>query len=184
MGDVQYTLNKNNHIVAVNQSFINFARDNDWNFDSQVLINSPLSQYIDGEETKLLTELLISRVRASGLGVSLPFRCDSADKRRYLTMTITPVTNGLLSFNNCLTKQEPRGRIDFLKDHRLDAGHPDMICMCSWCNQFKMSSKLWVEVEEAIDRLYLFSNRYKGHRISHGLCPECKDVMLKSAGGE
>ena len=61
MGDVQYTLNKNNHIVAVNQSFINFARDNDWNFDSQVLINSPLSQYIDGEETKLLTELLISR---------------------------------------------------------------------------------------------------------------------------
>ncbi len=48
--------------------------------------------------------------------------------------------------------------------------------MCGWCDRFEVDGE-WVEVEEAARRLELF-NRPELPAISHGICPDCNQMLL------
>lgn len=174
----QYTVDKNNHIVAVNQSFIQFAEQNAWAIELDAVMDKPLLSFIDGQETQIFTELLLARVREKQQLVTIPFRCDSQNCRRYLSMSISPMADGMLSFSNQLHKQELRSPLALAKEatHSINPQHK--VCMCSWCNKFKINGQQWLEVEAAIDKLDLFAASYKEKYISHGICPDCQSLMM------
>jgi hypothetical protein len=50
------------------------------------------------------------------------------------------------------------------------------LTMCGWCDRFEVDGE-WVEVEEAARRLELF-NRPELPALSHGICPDCNEMLL------
>ena len=46
--------------------------------------------------------------------------------------------------------------------------------MCAWCKKADVGG--WVEVEEAVRRLQLF-DQARLPRITHGVCPACKETF-------
>ena len=52
--------------------------------------------------------------------------------------------------------------------------------MCAWCDRFCINGE-WVEVEEAAARLELF-RRSEQPQISHGICPDCSEMLLDCLG--
>jgi hypothetical protein len=52
----------------------------------------------------------------------------------------------------------------------------EVLEMCGWCDRFEVDGE-WVEVEEAARRLELF-NRPELPALSHGICPDCNEMLL------
>jgi hypothetical protein len=123
-----------------------------------------------------LQRILLRRVRAEVREVELPFRCDGPDVRREMTIRIAANASGrLVLFSARMRDELPRATAQPL----LDPGAPrsvETIEMCGWCDRFLVSDR-WVEIEVAAERLQLFA-RDELPAISHGICPECSELLL------
>jgi hypothetical protein len=78
-------------------------------------------------------------------------------------------------FSARLRSEEERDASQPLLDPDAPRGGGTLL-MCGWCDRFEVDGE-WVEVEEAARRLGLFE-RSEMPRLSHGICPECSDLLL------
>ena len=53
----------------------------------------------------------------------------------------------------------------------------ELLMVCSWCKQVKLSEDRWVEVEEAMHELQLLQ-RAEMPALSHGLCRNCAERVM------
>jgi hypothetical protein len=123
-----------------------------------------------------LYELLLRHVRENKTTVTVPFRCDAPDLRRFMSLEIALAGNGHVSFTGRIVREESRPPVDLLD--RKVARADDVLVICGWCRQVD-NSGVWCDVEVAVAELALFE-RAQLPMISHGLCNGCsQDVLSK-----
>jgi hypothetical protein len=64
-----------------------------------------------------------------------------------------------------------------LLDSGLAERSGDVLMVCSWCKAVE-AGHVWVEVEQAVERLDLFAPEALPP-ISHGICPDCSERMTR-----
>lgn len=169
-----YRINKYDHIVYVNQDWLEFAKTNQAGELTRTVLGSSLWNYLSGPEVKHVYQLLLQRLRRGEGAVNIPFRCDSPGMRRHLELVMRLLPDHEVEFVCTLLREEPRDEVKLLnpaarRDERF-------IIMCAWCK--KVQATGWIEIEEAIERLELFGQPLLP-RISHVICPSCKHAFLK-----
>lgn len=167
-----YVIDKDDRIISVSDNWLTFAQENNAaeTCHPNKIINKSLWHFIDGIETTQLYKLILNNVRKQNKSITLPYRCDAPDKRRYLELTITPIQLQCIEFISCIVHEEPRAPIAVLNPNR--ARSADFIKICSLCKKVELPQKAWTEVENAVIALRLFENDTMP-QLSHGLCPEC-----------
>jgi hypothetical protein len=122
-----------------------------------------------------LQRILLRRIRSEIREVELPFRCDGPDVRREMTIRISANSSGrLVLFTAHLRDELPRAAPQRLLDVTVPRSE-ETVEMCGWCDRFFDGE--WVEIEVAAERLQLFA-RTELPAITHGICPECTELLL------
>ena len=168
----------NDRILFVNEHWLNFAREN----AASGLVEFSLSgqslwKFICDDSTVHLYQTMLARAREEKRSFLIPFRCDSPDCRRFMTMKIIPSDNETISFESRIVKLEPRGHVKLLESDRECS--EEFIRMCSYCKKVFVSGSDWCEPEQAITRLELFSAETLP-QITHTICPSCYEEVIKA----
>ncbi len=171
-----YSIDGNDRIVALGDEWHKFAIANDAvELTAPGLIGESVWPFITGNETRHLYQVMLARVRMSGATVRFPFRCDAPNKRRFMEMEMRPHGEDGVEFVTQLLREETRPAIALLEHKPTRANW--MIRMCSWCK--RVATPDWVEVEDAIQRMQLFSLEM-APQVSHSVCLDCRQ-LLRSA---
>lgn len=180
MGDtvkgLSYIIDAERLIIDVSGDWDGFARQNDgFGLSVSEVLNTPLLSYIHDLETKYLYDKILQRACESHRALTLPFRCDSPDLRRFMQMHIRPLGNRMIMFKTSLIREEPRASIAV---EVRDSG--SFVRMCSYCLRVRRDED-WVELEDAIKDAHLFEMS-KLPMITHGICPSCKNTVFAAMG--
>jgi hypothetical protein len=175
VGALSYAIDDQDHLIRVDEGYYRFAEENGWK-EAGTSLGRSLWDYVDGDEMRKLQRLLLRRVRDEVGDIELPFRCDGPEFRREMNIRIVARPGGrVVLFSARLRSEEEREVPQPLLDPEAPRGE-DTLTMCGWCDRFEVEGK-WVEVEEAAKRLDLF-NRAELPAISHGICPDCSEMLL------
>lgn len=172
-----HRVDKNDIIIAVSDNWQSFAQDNlgARTLYTENIIGSSLWDHIRDSETKHLYEVILQKVRKSNRQVTFSFRCDSPDKRRFLTLSVIPLKDGFVDFISQTIKIEQRKPVELL---RSDIERSDeKIRICSMCKKIAISETDWKEVEPAIQELKLFEKDVLP-QFTHGICQSCFEATM------
>ena len=173
-----YELDAAFRIAAVDARWSEFATANDAPELASGQLGRPVLQFIADSTTALLYRQLFQRVQNSGNPVTLPFRCDSPTRRRFLNLTIERRDDGGLRLETTVTKIEARPPMELLGRRRDSGGVP--LRVCGWCKSVEVGG-CWYEVEEAVRSLRLF-DRDLLPPVTHGMCPPCHERLMHKLG--
>jgi hypothetical protein len=170
-----YHIDQDDQIFYINQDWLDFARENQSaNLSEETIIGTSLWNHIANSETVHIYETLIKKVRNGQSKITVPYRCDSPDKRRYMEMNIAALENYGVEFDNSILREEERPSVNLL-----DPKYPrnkEMIRMCGWCKKVHTNGS-WLETEEAVIALKIFDQPILPG-ITHGICPACKFNLI------
>jgi hypothetical protein len=177
MSEYRYVIDAEDRIIEVSENWLSFAQENQAGESCHPdrVINRPIWQFMDGFETKDLYRLVFSTVRGQGKAVTLPYRCDAPDRRRFLELDIVPVPREHLQFISRIIREELRESVELLRPDLPRSN--ELVKMCCLCKKVELPANDWVEVELAIVSLRLFEGDAPP-RISHGYCPACHEVVM------
>lgn len=174
---VLYRIDASDRVVFVNDGWLAFAHANGTHsLERERVLDQPLWSFITGPETAHVYRMIFGAVRRSGAPAVIPFRCDSPDRRRYMSLRIAPWGRDGLELEGRSLREEPRSPVALL-DAEASRGS-DLLVLCSWCKRVRMgeAGDRWVDVEEAVCELRLFDEP-RLPRLSHGICPSCTEGM-------
>lgn len=172
---VIYRIDGKDRITSANREWDRFALGNaSEHLVSERVGSRSLWDFITDDTTRLLYRDMLKIVR-SGREVSFPFRCDSAECRRFLEMHARKIDDDSVEFEvrTLAVEERPRQRLLENGGERTDA----VLRMCGWCKKMPIGER-WVEIEEAVAELGLFEASALP-LISHGICAECEETTLK-----
>lgn len=164
-------------ITEVNTEWLAFAVENGTPaLDRDAVVGSLLWDHIRDKETRHVFRVILQRVRSAHNKVTIPFRCDSPGLCRFMEMDITASGEGGVEFNCRVLRTVARKPMMLLDNEapRTD----EFMTMCSWCKQVKVGTDVWIEVEDAVEKLDLFDSSHLP-QVTHGICPACDQLFLK-----
>jgi hypothetical protein len=174
-----YRIDKEDIITSVSENWMSFAVDNGWSDQSgsEYVVGHPLWDFIYGTETRHLYQEIFKKVRDGKSVGSIPFRCDSPNKRRFLHLLLTPWPDGQIVITSTIVKTESREPVNLIdqKEKRTNK----LINICSMCKKIKLSQNKWIEIEEGIAQLKIFEAE-KLPGLTHGLCPACYQKVMET----
>ena len=135
------------------------------------VVGRPLLEFIDGAETRALYASLLKRVQESGAEIDLAFRCDSPEKRRFMTLHMSRDADGQVMLSAELLREEPRPRVGLLDSERPRTGEP--VEICSFCKRVETRTDRWHEIEEAQMELGIDGDSPLPPLLNT-VCPDCK----------
>ncbi len=176
MKDFIYRVDGGDRITFVDANWLAFGEQNGMRPPSlKPVIGTSLWRHIADFSTRHLYQLLMTEVRKTSRPVTVPFRCDGPECRRFMELRIIGTSREDLEFRSRLVREEPRERVALL-----DADTPrssDLLLMCLWCKKVKTSA--WHEIEIAVSDFRLFEKE-KLPMVSHVTCPACEALGLRS----
>lgn len=174
-----HRIDAEDRICFVNEMWLTFATENDWPDGAAAVLGSPLMSHIADAQTRHIYRLLIDRVRDTGHPLHFHYRCDSPGLRRFMEMRMTAGPKGEIEFRSRVLRLERRDPIPVLDStlpHR--GGNPLQIC--SWCKAI-YARAAWLTLEEAVNTLDVLTDAVLPE-LTHGICPDCSDRMLRVGG--
>jgi hypothetical protein len=172
---VEYSIDADDVVIDLGQSWADFARDN----DAPELVVLPsdrtLWTYFDSDEIKELWRLLVERVRTLQKGAEVPLRCDAPDARRWFKMSIAPEPDGRVQFRCVLIFEEARPPVSLIDSNSERDVGLQPVPLCSWCGRAQHGSR-WLDIEEFVQAARLLE-RSPMPPIAHGICASCRDEM-------
>lgn len=170
--EIMYRVDEQDRIVFVSPDWVAFAGGNGGSVDTKALIGTKISQHLTDPTTQQVYHLVMAKVRDTGKSITLPFRCDAPDRRRFMELEISPLFQNYLQFHTRLLLEEERAPVALLTSAgRVADGKSRTVLMCSWCK--RVAAPEWLEVEAAVLRLRLFDEA-AAPLITHGMCPDCR----------
>jgi hypothetical protein len=158
-------------LVHVNDAWLTFAGENTAPpLTASSVLNQPIWRFIQGQETNYIYKQIFGRVRAGKSPVKFPFRCDSADRRRFMEMQLALLPGNAIRFMAQILREEWRQPIDLLDASRDRTG--EFLKICSWCKKIHIPGRSWGEIEAAIEALDLFGH-HSMPRMTHTICDVC-----------
>lgn len=169
-GSCRYDLDDAWRIVAVDEAWSAFARAND---APELLPPTPIGQpvlsYVEDRTTSALYAALFARARRTRVPITIPFRCDSPTRRRFLDLRIEAGPRAGLRLRSRLLRSEARDEVPLLDRRRPRDGR--LLRMCSFCKRVEAHER-WGEVEDAVTSLRLFDS-FSLPTLTHGVCHDC-----------
>ncbi|HEY8155574.1 MAG TPA: hypothetical protein VII72_15715 [Myxococcota bacterium] len=168
-------------ITSVGADWNAFAAANDGAaLTGSRVVGRSLFDFIAGDETRRIYQLLLRRVRALDAPILLPFRCDSPDARRHMRLEIRPGRERGVEFRGVCLRSETRRHLRLVS-----ASEPRpraLLVSCSFCLLVQVPPKSWLEAEDAVVRLRLLDGDAPP-RLVYGVCPACKTRLGEASGG-
>jgi hypothetical protein len=176
-----YRIDRNDIVVSLDEYWEPFAQENDApGLTRDSVLGQPLWKFVEGLETRHIYGLILDRVRASSTSATIPYRCDSPDRCRYMEMNISPLAEGGIQFTNRFLREEGRDPQAIL-DASADRSE-EFLTLCSWCKKVKLPESEWVDADVAVERLRLFE-ALRLPKLTHGICLSCDEVVRKELEG-
>lgn len=178
-------------IVSVDQAWVEFAQEN-WrpDFKPEWVLGRSLWDFIHGADTQAVYRLAIARARSQDRGLTLPFRCDSPDLRRFMEMTITSLGDGGLEYGCLLLREEVRAPVPFRPCGPCAPGR--VLKACSICLRLERPSwtelgyagsdggAAWQEAERVLPVVAALEEGYFPP-LTYGVCPDCRRTLDPAA---
>ncbi len=172
-----YIINRENRIESVDDGWESFAEKNHGEeLINERVVSRDISKVIACTRCQELYDMLIESIRVKQKAIHFPFRCDSPEARRYMTMEMAPLHQEKILFTSYLEKEYRRTPLALLDI--MTARSDEIIMICSWCKRIRAEKDIWLEAEEAVEKMLLF-NRSPLPQLSHGVCPSCYDLLLQ-----
>ncbi len=172
-----YKIDKYDKINSVSGNWESFANSNGW--DSEIAPKSVTGRYlwdfIQGNETQHLYDELFKKVRNGGILGPIPFRCDSPSERRYLELTLKPLSDNAIEIQSTIIRTESRDTLNMLAEDECLSNQ--FLRICSMCKKIDIDKNRWVELEEGLAYLRLFEKQ-EVPCLTHGICPNCYDIAM------
>lgn len=160
-------------IYQVDANWVAFAAENGLPaLTAEAVTGKSLWNYLLNSTSKQFYKIFMAEVRKTGRPITVPFRCDSPECRRFMKLCLLSLPDGALEFRSGLIREEARPRVNLL-----DPEFPrteEFLTMCAWCKKVKAPD--WMEAEDAVQRLKFF-DQPQLPRISHGICEDCSHVL-------
>jgi len=173
---VSYQIDGRDRIETVSASWEPFATSNGGASAATEVVGHSLWDFVVDDTTRHVYRDLLDRVR-SGRTVSFEYRCDSPALRRFMRMTMTPGSDGAVTFDSLTVRTEPRPEVPLLT--RSDTAPGDLLRVCGWCKRVAVGDA-WLEVEQAVNELGLLAGPPPAG-ITHGMCPACFSRVMAEA---
>ncbi len=167
-----YHIDSKDTIVRVSDNWMTFAEDNQWNglVAPQDVVGENLFRFIRGAPTQHFYKDLFRKARR-GLHVRpVRFRCDSPHQRRFCELSISLAEDETLELRSTILRIEacvPRSRCDKPNQSALKR-----VVICSLCLKIKVSSKQWMDMEEAMET-FNFHTAHDMSQVIYDVCPSC-----------
>jgi hypothetical protein len=180
LGPTDYELDHDDRIRAVSTTWLTFAQHNGASdLHPDRVIGRPIWDFVTGTDVQEVYKAIFTRVRTREQPISVPFRCDSPDCRRYMQLTVASAPKDGLALSATLLREEPRDRVAVLD--REASRSDELVPMCSWCKAVRVAPGEWLQVEEAAERLHLL-DAVSLPRLTHTICPACDAHLDESMG--
>jgi len=174
----RYRVDRSDRLSAVDDAWLDFARDNQAaELTREHVLGEPLWQFISGHETRQIYQLLLERIRAGGGPISVPFRCDSPDRFRFMQLDLRAGERGSVEFTGILERDLARHHTAILERLRTNARYTFPIC--SFCRRIFAFGE-WLELEQAVARLRLLESE-DPPGIEEDVCTSCQEKCLALA---
>jgi len=144
------------------------------------VVGRSLFDFIAGDETQRIYQLLLRRVRALDAPIIVPFRCDSPDVRRHMRLEIRPARERGIEFRGVCLRSEARRHLRLVDASERRRRTP--LVTCSFCLLVQIPHDEWVEAEDAVVRLGLLDGEAPP-RLVFGVCPACKTCLHEASDG-
>ncbi|MCG7983271.1 MAG: hypothetical protein JAY90_11060 [Candidatus Thiodiazotropha lotti] len=170
-----YELDANNQICHINGDWDQFLQANTdehqtyANLRKKQVIGNKLESYIQDTTTKMLLHTVFDYVRQTQQTKAIPYRCDSADQKRYMSMQIEPLADAGLRVSHSHLRSEPLDP-PVVINPETDANE-EIVWRCSICNRIE-SEKVWLEPDEAAQIWCRHS-----FNVSYTVCPVCMNTI-------
>lgn len=175
-----YRIDGHDHIVFANQHWFDFARENGaMTLEPDSVIGTSIWEFISNDESRHVFEILLKQVREAGRTVTVPFRCDSPECRRFMHLQISRKAKQEVEFRGRILREERREMVHLL-DPTIKRSD-ELLVMCGWCKKVKLPDGSWEEVEAVVKAMNLF-DAPRLPRISHGICQPCASAFLADSG--
>jgi hypothetical protein len=176
--EYRYELDADDCIVDMDRPWLAFARANgaaELTRDAVLGIN--VFRYTTGIATCDLYRELFQALRKSLHSITIPFRCDSPDVRRFMELRLVATPHGHLQLIGRLLRREPRPYVPLLDPHVKHDG--TWLLICSICRRIETADGNWKEIEDALPDPYGLP-RQGLPRLSHGVCPNCAELFKRA----
>ncbi|MBK9714919.1 MAG: hypothetical protein IPO81_27030 [Kouleothrix sp.] len=171
----RYQIDALDRLVTVNSAFLAFAQENAGaSLSEPSLLGRQIWDFIGDDETRLLYQLILGRVRG-GRAMVVQLRCDSPAARRRIELHIDRLATGWVQFTSQIVEQHER---DYMA--LLDESVPrtrSVISICSWCKRVQVPGRGWFEVEDALDLLKIV-DAIDLPSLSNVVCYDCHHAIL------
>lgn len=168
----RYQIGPDKRIRWTSPNWDRFAHENGASelADGRVL-ERPLWEFIEGDAARRLYEDVIDHVLESGEVASIPFRCDSPDVRRFMTLRIERTSTSMIELAAEMLRAESRAPVALLSSECPRSG--EAIDLCSFCKRVETPDARWLEVEEA-SRILGLEAREECPPLHHVVCDDCE----------
>lgn len=168
---VSYWLDREDRIIQVNPLWDRFALANG---GENRLLSSEIQgcrvfDFITGDQTRMYLEALLQHARFLNRSVSRSYRCDSPTMKRFMSMRLTPATEGLVQLDHTLLKSEPLYP-PVIYHHEPDP-KATALPRCSVCTRLLIKDN-WLTPEDAETLGFLIPG--KPLPVTYRICPTCR----------
>ncbi|HKJ83609.1 MAG TPA: hypothetical protein VJ961_06320 [Mariprofundaceae bacterium] len=173
-----YRIDRDDRITYVNRSWEAFAAENG-GFPDCTFANiqgKPIWPYLSGSESRMIYTRIFERARTTGKTLSFRLHCDSIETIRVLHASVIPLPEDALEVRFSLVEEKERDPAAAQAIAGMDQG---IISMCSYCGNLQDKHDEWRPVEVGVSAMDLFGFD-ELPKISHGICPACREGFLDS----
>jgi hypothetical protein len=173
---LEYSIDSKNIIESVEpRAWMEFAIANDSpELTPDSVKGKMIWDYINGGDSPQIYNLLFKRIRRDQKKITFPYRCDSADIRRFMLMEMQLGENNSIAFKSSVLKIEERAPVSLLDI--ASSRTEDIIIICSWCKDIWVYDIGWINIEEGVRRLGIFDS-ISQPRLTHGVCVNCQKLL-------
>ncbi len=175
----RYQLDADDRIVFVSDAWLAFAVQNDApGLTREAVLGRPIWDFITGPSTRQIYEHLHEETRARQRVLTVPFRCDSPDRRRFMELELRSLPDGFIQADSRLLREEQRSPVDAL---RVSVERTDeFVDTCSLCRRVREDHD-WAEIEDLVLR-GLF-HEPGPPQFTHTTCPDCEERVRDTLAG-
>ena len=188
MDGIAYAIDAQARIIAIGAKRWNefSARNGDPELTADSALWQNLYDIVQGDDVRGIYRRLIDEALNRSEPIVISSRCDSPGVKRELRLSIAPLRGGRSPgsalIQSLVMDEAFRPSLDLFDFKRVlarfheQAGLP-LVTLCSFCQRVLLqgshAGQSWVTAED-----YYHSGGSSDVRLSHGLCPECKERLL------
>ncbi|MCG7895891.1 MAG: hypothetical protein AB2733_06580 [Candidatus Thiodiazotropha taylori] len=174
-GSTIYELDAENQICHIDGDWDQFLQantdehQNHENLKKNRVLGNKLEAYVQDTTTRMLLHTVFAYVRQTQQTKAVPYRCDSADQKRFMSMQIEPLADAGLRISHTQLSSEPLDPP--VEIHPANGGSAETVWRCSICNRIE-SDQVWLEPDEAAQHWCRHS-----FQVSYTVCPVCMNTI-------